>query len=346
VHRRFGNVSMLPNLALVLLVLALLAGGAPAEPPNAEQILSTLDRLSLVRVAAVVALVVIVSLILHPFQFSLVRLLEGYWDATRFGRAIGGLGRAFHRRRRQRLEQAVLMEPETPAQMERLQQAAERLAQYPSEERLLPTKLGNTLRAAEDEAGARYGLPTVVTMPRLYPYLSDRFAAVYTDRRNQLDVAVRFCVVLVLATVIAFGLLAANGGLWLLLPLLTGLLAWTSYQGAVRAAAAYGQALFVAFDLHRFDMLKALHYPLPANLDDELNLNQRVAEFFMHGVPIQEDYWHEQGQHRRSDDRSQMEHNVTSSQSAPIRAYSEARPEPDEELEPWASTLAADGGRT
>jgi hypothetical protein len=345
VNRRFGNVSLLPNLALVLLVLALLAGGAPAEPPNAGRILNTLDGLSLVRAAAVVALVVIVSLILHPFQFSLVRLLEGYWDATRVGRAIGALGRAFHRRRRQRLEQAVLLKAETPAQMERLQQAAEQLAHYPSEERLLPTKLGNTLRAAEDEAGARYGLPTIVTMPRLYPYLSDCFAAVYTDRRNQLDVAVRFCVVLVLTTVIAFGLLAANGGLWLLLPLLTALLAWTSYHGAVRAAAAYGQALFVAFDLHRFDMLEALHYPLPANLDDELDFNQRLAEFFMHGVPMEEAYCHAQ-EHRHADNGRRTEHNVTSSQSAPIRAYSETRPEPDEELEPWASSLAADGGRT
>ena len=47
------------------------------------------------------------------------------------------------------------MEPEAPAQTERLQLAAERLAHYPSEDRLLPTTLGNTLRAAEDEAGAR-----------------------------------------------------------------------------------------------------------------------------------------------------------------------------------------------
>jgi len=344
VQRRFGNVSMLPNLALVLLVLALLAGGAPAEPPDAGRILSAIDGLSLVRAAAVVALVVVVSLILHPFQFSLVRLLEGYWDATPVGRGIGALGKALHRRRREQLERVALAEPETPAQMERLQRAAERLAHYPSEERLLPTKLGNTLRAAEDEAGARYGLPTVVTMPRLYPYLSDRFAAVYTDRRNQLDIAVRFCVVLVLATVIAFGLLAANGGLWLLLPLLTALLAWASYAGAVRAAAAYGQALFVAFDLHRFDMLEALHYPLPVNIDDEIAFNQRLADFFIHGVPVEEQYRH--GQAVRPTDDSLPEHNAASSQTVPIPAYSEERPEPDEKLEPWPSSLATDGSRT
>jgi hypothetical protein len=36
-------------------------------------------------------------------------------------------------------------------------------------------------------------------MPRLYPYLSERFAAVFIDRCKQLDVAVRFCTVLALA---------------------------------------------------------------------------------------------------------------------------------------------------
>jgi hypothetical protein len=92
------------------------------------------------------------------------------------------------------------------------------LSYYPDEGRLLPTRLGNTLRAAEDEAGMRYGLPTVVTMPRLYPYLSERFAAVYVNRRNQLDAVVCYCAILALAATI---------------------------------------------DLHLFDLLKTLHYPLP-----------------------------------------------------------------------------------
>jgi hypothetical protein len=62
-----------------------------------------------------------------------------------------------------------------------------RLAYLPKPKRLLPTRLGNALRAAEDRAGQRYGLLTVTILPRLYPYLSERV------RRpcNQLDVAVR-----------------------------------------------------------------------------------------------------------------------------------------------------------
>jgi hypothetical protein len=264
VHARFCNVSLLPNAALVLFVLALVGSGAPGQAPSPRQLLDAIDQLSLARFAAILALILTVSLILHPFQFSLVRLLEGYWDGTGAGRALGALLAELQRRRRQRLERLIAREPVSPGEEERMQRAAERLFHYPDERRLLPTRLGNTLRAAEDEAGMRYGLPTVATMPRLYPYLSDRFAAVYVDRRNQLDLAVRFCVILALATLISAVMLAVNGGCWRVLPVATALLSWTSYQAAVRAAAAYGQALYIAFDLHRFDMLRALHLPLPA----------------------------------------------------------------------------------
>jgi hypothetical protein len=302
---RFNIVSLLPNATLVLFALALIASGAPRQAPSLDKLLAAVDNLSVERVAAVLALVLIVSLILHPFQFSLVQLLEGYWDGTAFGRALGALGKELHRRRRQRLEflvqQAAAEDYEGDDEFEEREeeelgqegrQAAEELRQYPDRTRLLPTMLGNTLRAAEDEAGARYGLPTIAAMPRLYPYLSDRFAAVYVDRRNQLDVAVRFSAVLILATVLSAAMLWANGGWWRIVPLGTSVLALVSYQAAVRAAANYGQALFVAFDLHRFDMLEALHYPLPTNLKDELDFNERLTRFFTQDDDLDEDYAH------------------------------------------------------
>jgi len=285
---RFNVVSLLPDATLVLFVLALTASGAPAKPPSPGEVLGAIDELNAQRVAAMLALVLIASLILHPFQFSLVRLLEGYWESSRIGRPLSALGTELHRRRRRRLDQ-LAHDPQTRQELERQQWAADIFDQYPDEDRLLPTRLGNTLRAAEDEAGRRYNLPTIAIMPRLYPYFSDRFATVYVDRRNQLDAAVRFCAILALAAVISAGLLLANGGPWRLLPAVIVLLAWISYQAAVRAAANFGQALFVALDLHRFDMIKALHYPLPANRAEELDFNERLGKFFTIGYPLPHD---------------------------------------------------------
>ena len=70
--------------------------------------------------------------------------------------------------------------------------AARRLRRYPPPAAILPTLLGNTLRAAEFRAGSRYGLDAVVLCPRLYPLLGDKVSATLNDLRDQLDLAARF----------------------------------------------------------------------------------------------------------------------------------------------------------
>jgi hypothetical protein len=157
---------------------------------------------------------------------------------------------------------------------------------------------------------------------------------VLSDRRNQLDVAVRFCIVLALAAVIAAALLLPNGGRWHLLPLGIIALAWISYQAAVRAAASYGQALFVAFDLHRFDMIRALHYPLPNSRAEELAFNERLTDFLTVGVVPNDDYQHGQRAEIASaleapdglTDSSRTRRRDASSQLEPTSAYSESSP--------------------
>jgi hypothetical protein len=49
--------------------------------------------------------------------------------------------------------------------------------------------------------------------------------------------------------------------------------------GIPRRLVADGQALEPAFDLHRFDLLTALHLPLPPNLVREVTANQELSEF-------------------------------------------------------------------
>jgi hypothetical protein len=214
-------------------------------------------------------------------------VLEGYWDDVAFGRLLAIIGIAVHRRRLTRLRRLSFGPAETTHERWRQERALRRLASYPAAERLLPTRLGNTLRAAEDEAGQRYGLATVTMWPRLYPYLSDRLTQMVDDARNQLDLTVRLCVVLGIAALISTALLAAHGW-WLTVPAVTAALSWVAYRAAVRAAASYGQTLRQAFDLHRFDMLRGLHYPLPADPVQELAFNRQLSQYFQEGPDNEE----------------------------------------------------------
>jgi hypothetical protein len=89
-------------------------------------------------------------------------------------------------------------------------------------------------------------------------------------------------VTLLAATAVSAVLLVVHGP-WLAVPATTALLSWIAYRAAIRTARAYGQALCLAFDLHRFDMLQALHYPLPTSPTQERAFNEQLSEFFMSG---------------------------------------------------------------
>jgi hypothetical protein len=97
------------------------------------------------------------------------------------------------------------------------------------------------------------------------------------DLRAALDNAARFAAALLLGGVISLVILAPHK-LWLLVPSLLFLFAWIEYRSAVSAATAYGDTLYVVFDLHRFDVIKALHYPLPANTEEEERSNMDLSE--------------------------------------------------------------------
>jgi hypothetical protein len=276
---RFRFVSLLPVAVLALYVLALVWSGAPGRSPDLRAVLAHAKHVEGWPAFLLALTVVITALIAEPLQIALVRLLEGYWGQSRAGRLVAAPGRAFHRARRNRLDRAQRQHGSAPpAPAEAREEAARKLSSYPPAGAILPTKLGNILRAAEHRAGSRYGLDAITVWPRLYPLLADKMTAVLDDLRDQLDIAVRFCSVFLLATVISIAFLAGYGW-WLLVAAGTFAGAALSYRAALSAATAYGQAMEAAFDLHRFDLLNALHLPLPADLISEVQANQQLSRF-------------------------------------------------------------------
>lgn len=276
---RFRFVSLLPVAVLALYLLALVWSGAPGRSPDLQAVLTHAKHVEGWTAFLLALTVVITALIVEPLQIALVRLLEGYWGQSPVGRLLSAPGRTYHRARRNRLDRAQRQRGGAPAAPTEVREAAARkLSSYPPTGAILPTKLGNTLRAAEYRAGGRYGLDAITVWPRLYPLLSDKVTAVLDDLRDQLDIAVRFCSVFLLATVISVAFLAGYGW-WLLVAVGTFGGAALSYRAALSAAAAYGQAMEAAFDLHRFDLLNALHLPLPTDLIGEIKANQQLSRF-------------------------------------------------------------------
>jgi hypothetical protein len=300
---RFQLVSMVPSTVAVLIILGVVWSGAPAQPPRLSRAVEVATSLDAGEAVLLVFGITVVALLLQPLQRVLVRTLEGYWlEQPWWPLGLRRLGTAWPRWRLRHLSARADQEPTQPAssgwrleaQRQRAGTAAyQRWRRYPAEERLLPSALGNALRAAEDDAGQRYGLETVLVWPALYVVLGDRARAIVDDQRLQLDVAARLAASLTVTALVVAGLLWRWWPWRLLVPAGLLVLGWVSYRAAVSAAIAYGDGLRLAFDLSRFDLLACLRLPLPADSDGELAANRRLSAFLALGKPLQAVYQHD-----------------------------------------------------
>lgn len=288
VGARFALVGLLPAGVLALFVLALVWSGAPGDAPDLGRILDQARDLDAWAGGLLFLGLLVAALVAQPLQLGLVRWLEGYWPG-----GLGDRGRARFARRIGALEAATAPRRTAPTAEELAQMgdAASELRRLPPREHVMPTQLGNALRAAEIRAGEPYGLDAVVAWPRLYPLLSEPVRALVDGQRDALDVNARFSAVFAAAAAIAAALLATHGW-WLLVVPACLLLAWLAYRSAVAAAIGYGESVRAAVDLHRFALLEALHLPLPATLEEERALNAKVSRFLLQGVPLDHPYEH------------------------------------------------------
>lgn len=281
---RFFLIGLLPSTFLAAVVAAavdpapwlrLLAEGGEAGAAAAP-------------LTALLVGALLLSLVLAAVQLPMIRLLEGYWPERRPFRRLAERRTARHRERLARLKAAQdVADPNDADTLRRAQQAAFAVHHlYPADaRRVMPTRLGNILRAGEDGVGARYGLDAVVIWPRLYAVLSDQTRGLVEDQRLQLDLCVRLVYVFAASALAALvgALRFGNGWAALGAALLVGL-AVVAYRASQTAALSYVTLFQTAFDLHRHALFNALRLQPASNLEAEREQNRILSRFLREGV--------------------------------------------------------------
>ena len=279
----------------------------------------------------IVALFALAAL-LQPFDVAAVRLLEGYWEGSRVGDTAANLLASRHRRRVRKADSALQAdevldrkrngeksskgngqddEQNRPVNKQtnmcceewligqRADRARRLRPKYPPRvDEVMPTMLGNILRTAERRAGERYYLPTVETLSRVYQHLSERLGAAYDSSIDTLGAAAMMTISTAAAAIVSAAAFYDDPGLrWV--PVALAVTSALSYRGAVVAAAQYGLYMDIAYDFHRFDLIKALHLDLPANSEREYELNDKLEKFWKasnakdaQAVWWETEYWH------------------------------------------------------
>ena len=221
------------------------------------------------------------AIVVQRLSRPVLRLLEGYWPPPLEPLRDRLIGQSARRADTQRAEIRKLAEPvhdgtATRRERERYVRLDERLRRMPTTDRLLPTSIGNTLRAAESRPADKYGLDAVSLWPHMWLLMPDAARQELTAARAALDASVTAAVWgLLFLVFIPWSPWAAAVGL--------GVAAVTVLVWVPARAVTFAALVEAAFDLYRQDLYAQLRWPLPASPYDERREGRRVTTYLLRG---------------------------------------------------------------
>ena len=261
--KRLVLTSLLPSTAFWATVLAL-AGGQFGWKRAQRDWAGLSAGIQVLLTVVAVAMLVLFALVLSAYEGPILRLCEGYWGRTGPGH---WLARRSAKRQADRVADLNLLDKS---------QYEFRYRNYPRlSEDVMPTRLGNILKAAEAYPGdkKRYGMDAVFFWPRLIAVVPDSARADLSDARASMAMLLSVCTLAFVLSVGALAALAAlairpAAGFWAAAGggLLVSLLA---YRSALGPARVYAELVRASFDLYKADLLGKLGFALPDNLADE-----------------------------------------------------------------------------
>ncbi len=216
---------------------------------------------------------------------GIVRLFEGYplvrWS-RRLGRATPGV----------KWHQARLLN--TLSGSERRPRSDFPYYEYPGRlhaASLLPTRVGNTLLAAERYPLDRYGVDPIVFWPRLFPLMPEHFRLDFEEfvQNYQFPLVVSFQAAVATVVTSAAALWGGAAVELFLACLLTGsALSASAYFLALSSVEEFGEQQRAAFDLYRNRVLAA--WPTVDDVQDEKEAFKLIQAFVLVNAPP---FWRE-----------------------------------------------------
>lgn len=237
------------------------------------------------QIAALLGALVVVeasAIVVQRLTLPVLRLLEGYWPGWGRGLADWRRGHVVRHKRAddkawQQLQRVADQQELTARQRADLARLEHRRRHRPiHDSELLPTRIGNILRASETRPCHRYGLEAVIVWPRLWLVLPDLTRQELTTARASLDASVA-------------------SAIWgLVFVAFTPLAWWAAPLGIAAAAAAvawwvparaevFADLVEGAYDLYRTALYQQLRWPLPDTPACERLTGSGLTQYLVRG---------------------------------------------------------------
>jgi hypothetical protein len=246
--------------------------------------------------------ILVLSVVLFNMNTAIVRLYEGYpWQKA-------WIAKPFLRRRRRDFRLATVLRQRIitlrrqlrlsgiVADLNKARETQNQVAgiingKYPDREDLvLPTRLGNVIRAFETYTTRQYGMPAIALWPRLQALVDGNLATALDGAKTAFDFMIHTAFLSAVLTVFtaSAGLFWKTRALhdlqqpWLGWTIIFAVISYLFYLASIPRAIEWGTQVKSAFDLYRLKLLTQLGYELkPTDLTDERriweNLNYKFA---------------------------------------------------------------------
>jgi hypothetical protein len=244
-----------------------------------------LDRLAArpapVQVAVLIAALLAVTgsgVVVQALTQPVIRAMEGYWPRWLSRLRAVLVHRAERRYQADERRWNELSGGPAGMQDAGLARLDQRLRRRPeNRDLLMPTTVGNILRAAESHPADKYGLDAVAVWPHLWLVLPDSARQEIAAARSGLDGAAR----LFLWGLLFLPFVALT---WLAVPVGLAVAAAALWWRAPATAAVYGDLVEAAYDLHRPALYRQLRWPLPTDPQQERSEGRRLTTYLWRGL--------------------------------------------------------------
>jgi hypothetical protein len=248
-------------------------------------------------VAVSIVIIWLLSIMLMAINRPVIRLLEGYGGHRNpFNILLPNRKREFERNIKstiEKFEQIIKarrsggIEPAPGYDFSsKLFRAA---TLYPEKvDNVLPTKLGNVMRAYERYAAVVYGMEAIVLWPRILMVIPEEARTRVREGEALFQFALNALIVGIISFVFytaMMGVSLHNGNStdllnalkWLVIPVLSALLGWFGWSQLPGAALERGDQIKAVFDLYRAPLAQALGLTIPPTHEAERNMWQLVS---------------------------------------------------------------------
>jgi hypothetical protein len=175
--------------------------------------------------------------------------------------------------------------------------AAEYDSKYPPTDALImPTRLGNILRAAEAYPQSRYYADSVALWPRMVWAVDREYMSHVDSANDQCSFLLNSSLLSGIFAVMSFTAsgyelasnVSSNPVIYLAVGIFALAIAWFFYTASLLNVTKYGNLIRSSYDLFRFNLLDKLHLKLPPNSESEKELWEQISEFITIGDLFEE----------------------------------------------------------